>query len=65
MGTFYLFGWGMTQNYPEALRWLRKAADQGNDVAQRNIAIVYLQGGRTAGPRRSDPLVSQSGREGR
>ena len=27
VGTFYLFGWGMPQNYPEALRWLRKAAD--------------------------------------
>lgn len=44
VGTFYVFGWGMPQNYPQALRWLRKAADQGNDVAQRNIAIVYLQG---------------------
>jgi hypothetical protein len=26
------------------MRWLRKAADQGNEVAQRNIGIVYLQG---------------------
>ena len=28
----------------EAMRWFRRAADQGNEVAQRNIAIMYVQG---------------------
>jgi uncharacterized protein len=26
------------------MRWLRKAADQGNEVAQRNIGFLYLKG---------------------
>jgi TPR repeat protein len=25
------------------MRWLRKAADQGNEVAQRSIGMIYLQ----------------------
>jgi TPR repeat protein len=36
--------WGVLQDYAEGMRWLRKAADQGNEVAQRNIGMLYLQG---------------------
>jgi TPR repeat protein len=26
------------------MEWFRKAADKGNEVAQRNVAMMYLQG---------------------
>jgi TPR repeat protein len=38
-------GQGVAQNDAEAVRWLRKAADQGHTIAQRNLAIM-LEAGR-------------------
>jgi len=32
------------QNYREALKWYRKAADQGNAIAQYNIGSMYATG---------------------
>jgi hypothetical protein len=37
-------GEGVPQNYREALRWYRKAADQGNAIAQYNIGAMYASG---------------------
>ena len=34
----------MPQDSAQALNWFRKAADQGNEVAQRNIDMMFLQG---------------------
>jgi len=34
----------VSQDYKQALEWFRKAADKGNEVAERNIAMMYLQG---------------------
>jgi uncharacterized protein len=32
------------QNYAEAVKWLRKAADQGNAHAQYNLGYMYQDG---------------------
>ena len=34
LGVIYYFGQGVAQNYAEALKWIRKAADQGQVDAQ-------------------------------
>jgi hypothetical protein len=35
---------GVPQDYAEGMRRFRKVADQGNEVAQQNIGMLYLQG---------------------
>lgn len=37
-------GRGVTQNYKEAVWWYRKAAEQGDAVAQFNLAEMYRNG---------------------
>jgi TPR repeat protein len=32
------------QDYGEAMRWFRKAADQGDALAQNNIGWMYAKG---------------------
>jgi TPR repeat protein len=32
------------QDYAEAARWYRKAAEQGNAIAQTNLGTMYFQG---------------------
>jgi len=32
------------QNYTEAVEWFRKAADQGNAIAQQNLGVSYANG---------------------
>jgi TPR repeat protein len=32
------------QNYAEAMKWYRKAADQGNAAAQNNLGVMYDEG---------------------
>ena len=34
----------MLQDYAEAARWYRKAAEQGNAIAQTNLGTMYFQG---------------------
>jgi TPR repeat protein len=41
LGIMYDFGHGVTQNYAEAMKWYRKAADQGYAMAQANLGIMY------------------------
>jgi len=35
---------GVTKDYLEAAKWLRKAADQGDASAQYNLGIAYARG---------------------
>jgi hypothetical protein len=40
----YSHGQGMPQDYAEAVRWYRKAADQGDPEGQDGLAFMYSQG---------------------
>ncbi len=40
----YANGQGVLQDYEEAVRWFRKAAEQGNAVAQNNLGVMYAAG---------------------
>lgn len=40
----YMSGWGVEQNYNEALKWLEKAVSQGNASAQNHLGIMYHNG---------------------
>jgi hypothetical protein len=48
LGFMYEKGQGLPQDYPEAIRWYRKAADQGDCVfcsgAQVNLGLMYANG---------------------
>jgi uncharacterized protein len=35
---------GVPQNYTEAVKWYRKAAEQGNADAQSNLGLMYYNG---------------------
>jgi TPR repeat protein len=37
-------GQGVPQSYAEALKWFRKAANQGNAAAQFNLGLMYRMG---------------------
>ena len=37
-------GQGVPQDYAEAVKWYRKAADQGNAPAQSNLGLMYDKG---------------------
>src|ERR1051325_9112089 len=41
MGLAYKNGRGVAQDFAQALKWFRKAADQGNASAQKNVALMY------------------------
>jgi Sel1 repeat len=45
VGNLYGNGIGVLKDYAEALRWYRKAADQGNDEAQDNVARSTFSAG--------------------
>jgi TPR repeat protein len=40
----YANGQGVPQDYAEAVKWFRKAAEQGNAMAQYNLGIAYANG---------------------
>lgn len=40
----YLKGEGVAQNYPEAIRWVKKNAEKGDAAAQRYVATMYYNG---------------------
>src|SRR5882762_8095677 len=44
MGLAYLTGDGVHKDDAEAVKWLRKAADQDNPVAERYLAEMYFKG---------------------
>ena len=37
----YDLGQGIARDYPEAVKWFRKAADQGSAVAQSFLGVMY------------------------
>jgi TPR repeat protein len=44
LGTMYLDGSGVEQNYVLARKWFGKAAEQGNSVAQHRLGYLYEKG---------------------
>jgi TPR repeat protein len=40
----YNVGTGVPQNFSEAIKWFRLAADQGHPGAQNNLGVLYRQG---------------------
>ncbi|MCU1340779.1 MAG: Sel1 domain protein repeat-containing protein, partial [Candidatus Acidoferrum typicum] len=44
IGLAYLTGDGVHKDEAEALKWLRKAADQDNPIAERYLAEMYFKG---------------------
>ena len=40
----YENGWGVQKDFVEAVKWYRKAADQGNAAGQRRLGNVYVSG---------------------
>ena len=44
LGLAYRTGQGVTQDFQEALKWYRLAAEQGYAVAQANLGLMYMEG---------------------
>jgi TPR repeat protein/formylglycine-generating enzyme required for sulfatase activity len=44
LGLCFYFGHGIKQNYSEAFKWIRMAADQGLARAQNNLGVCYDNG---------------------
>ena len=40
----YHKGWGVPQDYANALHWYHQAAEQGDSVAQNNLGTLYRDG---------------------
>ena len=50
LGNIFYNGEGVRRNYCEALRWFRKAAEQGYDKAQNILGALYAAGYETGTP---------------
>jgi hypothetical protein len=44
LGVYYEFGYGVLQDYVEAMKWYREAAEQGDVRSQDNLGLLYCQG---------------------
>ncbi len=44
LGTMYDNGRGVAQDYGDAVKWYRRAAEQGNALAQFNLGVMYANG---------------------
>ena len=44
LGLMYHNGWGVPQDYKEAVYWYRLAAEQGDAKAQGNLGVMYAFG---------------------
>ena len=44
LGLMYLVGWAVPRDPAEAARWYRKAATQGNRIAEARLARLYAWG---------------------
>ncbi len=44
LGQAYYYGWGVTEDEPEAVRWWRMAADQGYAAAEYSVGEAYYFG---------------------
>lgn len=43
-GSLYDYGRGVLQDFKMAAKWYRRSADQGNDLAQRRLGLLYERG---------------------
>ncbi len=44
LGVYYEHGWGVKQDYAQAVYWYRKAAEQGLADAMNNLGVCYYNG---------------------
>jgi len=44
LGLMYNNGWGVMQNFAQAMKWYRLAAEQNYMESQNNIGVLYEQG---------------------
>ena len=44
LGNMFRKGHGVPENYAEAVKWYRLAADQGHAEAQVNLGLMYAKG---------------------
>ena len=44
LGAAYYGGQGVAQDYAEAVKWYRKAAEQNDAGAQYNLGVCYANG---------------------
>lgn len=44
VGVAHFEGWGVPQDYAEAVNWYRRAVDQGLAEAQTNLGLMYREG---------------------
>ena len=44
LGLMYQNGWGVPQDYKEAVYWYRLAVEQGYAIAQYNLGLMYEKG---------------------
>jgi TPR repeat protein len=44
LGVMYAKGFGVTQDYAEAMKWYKQAAEQGYVPAQYNLGMMYDKG---------------------
>ena len=44
IGNLYQQGWGVTQDYTEAMKWYKFAAAKGNEEAEKNIRYMNKHG---------------------
>lgn len=45
IGVMYQRGYGVTKNFPEAVKWFREAAEQGHTSAQYELGVIFVRGG--------------------
>jgi TPR repeat protein len=61
LGVMYYGGEGVPQDYAEAVKWYRKAADQGYAPAQAGLGAVLKRRRRAAGLRSGAHVVESGG----
>jgi TPR repeat protein len=44
LGSLYYQGWGVSQDYKEAVKWFRRAAEQNHAYAQSMLGTIYTEG---------------------
>jgi TPR repeat protein len=64
IGWLYHNGWGVPQDYAQAMAWYQKAADQGFAAAQSNIGWLYENGKVGVKKHRGNSVVSKGRRSG-
>jgi TPR repeat protein len=57
IGSLYLYGLGVARDEKEAFKWLKLSAEQGFEIAQVSLCLLYCQGqGATQNPKLSRSL---------